>query len=136
MGRQYSFLDKDKSTESANAEMEPQVRAKINLWIYVSWAFAALYLIIAIQLAKISIVEDWSAGFWSLYCIIIAIFSGVGGVLVKKKDYELAWMCWKIAGFLGLVPFGFVLLIGRFLTKKLIKKIEEQEFQKMLNKTK
>ena len=127
MTKEISFLEEE--TSSKLNELDLDTQAKIDRWAVVGWVFAALYLILAIFF--------FSTGkiFFGLWAIAVSILSGAGTIQLKKSNYDATYRCWGIAGFMGL-PLGLVLRIGKFSIQGIFKKIEDKEFQQMMDKTK
>jgi len=65
----------------------------------------------------------------------VAIASVIAGNLLRNRDYGTAWVLLRIAGILSL-PAGIILLITGFITMNILKKVADQEFREMLNKSK
>lgn len=123
----YSFLDHSPGSEPVRTD--PRVQAKIAPWAYVGFGLAALYLIVAVyELTGPSV-------FLGLWCIVVAVFSGLGGIQLRKENYDSTCLSWRIAGIMGL-PLGLVLLIGCGFITVTIKKADDLEFQQMMDKEK
>jgi hypothetical protein len=117
--------------------MDQKSQAYINRWVYVSWVIASLFLIAAVIefFTKVVAQGSLSSILLCLWGLIVALLSAGGGILYKNDYHDGARVCWAIAGFMSL-PFGFVLWAGRKIISDYVKKIEDQEFQQMLDKSK